>query len=285
MGKKSEGRKIKSRAPMDSMMPFIMPNRNDSSNSFSSPIEISKSEQYIRKKREEGLAGFGMMHVFMAAYVRVVSEFPGLNRFIRGQRLYARNGIEICLTIKKEMKLNAPETVVKLFLTPSDTADTIYEKLKVLLEENRQEGDQNDMDAAARVLISLPGFFLKFVVWLLKVLDYNKLLPRFLTKLSPFHGSLFITNLGSLGIPPVRHHLYEFGNLPLFLAIGKKYSKYELNKLGEPEKKRYIDFILTLDERISDGHYFSRAFKRLQRLLEHPEELDIAPQTITEDIK
>jgi len=123
------------------------------------------------------------------------------------------------------------------------------------------------------------------VVWLLKVLDYNKLLPRFLTKLSPFHGSLFITNLGSLGIPPVRHHLYEFGNLPLFLAIGKKYSKYELNKLGEPEKKRYIDFILTLDERICDGHYFSRAFKRLQRLLEHPEELDIAPQTITEDIK
>lgn len=285
MGKKSEGRKIKSRAPMDSMMPFIMPSRNDSANSFSSPIEITKSEQYIHKKREEGLAGFGMMHVFMAAYVRVISEYPGLNRFIRGQRLYARNGIEICLTIKKEMKLNAPETVVKLFLTPYDTSDTIYEKLKVLLEENRKEGDQNDMDVAARAFIKLPGFFLKFVIWLLKVLDYIKLLPRFLTKLSPFHGSIFITNLGSLGIPPVRHHLYEFGNLPLFLAIGKKYSKYELNKTGEAEKKRYIDFVLTLDERICDGHYFARGFKRFKRLLENPEELDIAPETVTEDIR
>ncbi len=284
MGKK-EGRRIKSRAPMDSIMPFIMPTRNDSANSFSSSIEITNSEQYIRRKREEGLAGFGMMHVFMAAYVRVVSELPGLNRFIRGQRLYARNGIEICLTIKKEMQLNAQETVVKLFLTPADTADTIYEKLKVLLEENRQEGDQNDMDATVRILMKIPRIFLKFVVWLLKVLDYYKLLPRFLTKLSPFHGSLFITNLGSLGIPPVRHHLYEFGNLPLFLAIGKKYSKYEVNKLGETEKKRYIDFILTSDERICDGHYFSRGFKKLQRLLEHPDELDFAPATITEDIR
>ena len=284
MGKK-EGRKIKSRAPMDSMMPFIMPNRNDSSNSFAAPIEISQSEQYIRKKREEGFAGFGMMHVFMAAYVRVVSEYPGLNRFIRGQRLYARNGIEICLTIKKEMKLNAPETVIKLFLTPYDTAETIYEKLNILIEENKKEGDQNDMDTAARVLVALPGIFLKFVVWLLRTLDYLKLLPRFLTKLSPFHGSLFMTNLGSLGIPPVRHHLYEFGNLPLFLAMGKKYSKYEITKTGETEKKRYIDFVLTLDERICDGHYFSRAFKRFQRLLEHPEELDCVPKTVTEDIR
>lgn len=270
---------------MDSVMPFIMPNRNDSSNSFSSSIEITKSEQYIHKKREEGFAGFGMMHVFMAAYVRVVSELPGLNRFIRGQRLYARNGIEICLTIKKEMKLNAQETVVKLFLTPYDTAETIYQKLKVLIEENKKEGDQNDMDTAARVLVSLPSVFLKFVVWLLKVMDYFKLLPRFLTKLSPFHGSLFMTNLGSLGIPPVRHHLYEFGNLPVFLAMGKKYTKFELDRDGEPQKKRYIDFVLTLDERICDGHYFSRAFKRFQRLLENPEELDIAPETVAEDIK
>ncbi len=287
MGKisKKEGRKIKSRAPMDSVALYIMPDRNAASNSYSSAVEITKSEQYIRQKREEGLAGFGMMHVFMAAYVRVIAELPGLNRFIRGQRLYARNGIEICLTIKKEMSLNAPETVVKLFLTPEDTANTVYEKLKILLEENRQEGDQNDMDFAARFLVGMPSVILKFIVWLLKLLDYFKLLPRFLTKLSPFHGSIFITNLGSLGIGPVRHHLYEFGNMPLFLAMGKKYSKCELNRHGEMEKHRYMDFVLTLDERICDGHYFSRAFKRFQRLLEHPEELDIAPETIVEDIK
>lgn len=284
MGNK-EGRRIKSKPPMDLVMPFLMPNRNDSANSFSSSIEITKSEQYIHKKREAGFAGFGMMHVMMAAYVRVIAEYPGLNRFIRGQRLYARNGIEICLTIKKEMKLNAPETVIKLFLTPYDTADTIYEKLKKLIEENKQEGDQNDMDIAARILVGLPSIFLKFVVWLLKLLDYFKLLPRFLTKLSPFHGSLFITNLGSLGIPPVRHHLYEFGNLPLFLAMGKKYSKYEITKDGETEKKRYIDFVLTVDDRICDGHYYSRAFKRLQRLMEHPDELDIVPETVVEDIR
>ena len=67
--------------------------------------------------------------------------------------------------------------------------------------------------------------------------------------------------------------------------MGKKYSKYEITKDGETEKKRYIDFVLTVDDRICDGHYYSRAFKRLQRLMEHPDELDIVPETVVEDIR
>ena len=45
------------------------------------------------------------------------------------------------------------------------------------------------------------------------VLDYFGFLPRWLTKLSPFHGSVYITSMASLGIPPIFHHLYDFGNV------------------------------------------------------------------------
>lgn len=280
-----EGRRIRSGIPMDAVSPFIMTNRTGASNTFFATVDIGKCEQLIREKRAEGMKSLGMIHIFMAAYVRVVSQLPGINRFIRGQRLYARKNIEICMTIKKELKLNAPETVVKLNAVPDDTLDSIYKQLFNEIGENRQDGDLNNMDNAARMLVSFPGVLLKFIIWILKLLDYFGLLPRSLTKLSPFHGSMFITNMGSLGMPPISHHLYDFGNLPLFIAMGAKRTEYVLDKDGTVQKRRLIDFTVVCDERICDGHYYASAFKKLKKILENPEQLLTPPETVIEDIQ
>jgi len=280
-----EGRRIKGGIPMDAVSPFIMPNRTGASNTFFTTVNIEKCEQLIREKRAEGMTGMGMIHIFMAAYVRVVSQLPGINRYIRRQRVYARNGIEICMAIKKVMELNAPETVLKLNALPDDTLETIYYQLNSQIEINKQVGDHNDMDTAARILVKLPSVLLRFTVWVLRLLDYFGLLPRFLTKLSPFHGSLFITNMGSLGMPPIYHHLYDFGNLPVFIAMGAKRTEYNMNKDGEVEKNRVIDFTVVCDERICDGHYYATAFKKLKKYIENPEQLLSQPEKIFEDIK
>lgn len=280
-----EGRRIRSIKPIDAVSPFIMPTRTGASNIFSTSVDISKCEELIKHMRAEGMKGLGMIHIFMAAYTRVISQLPGLNRYIRGQRLYARKNMEICMTIKKELSLNAPETVIKIDATPCDTLATIYEKLVEEVSKNKQDGDQNSMDGVARVLMSFPSIFLKLTVWFLKMLDYFGLLPRALTKLSPFHGSMFITNLGSLGIPPVFHHLYDFGNLPIFIAMGAKRAEYVLNKDGVAEKRKFIDFTIVCDERICDGHYYATAFKMFKRILEKPEQLLTPPEKVVEDIE
>lgn len=280
-----EGRRIKGGIPMDAISPFIMANRLGAANSFYATVDISKCEQLIREKRKEGMTGLGMMHLFMATYVRVVSQRPGINRYIRGQRVYARNDIQICMTIKKELKLNAPESVIKISASPYDTLPVIYEALSREIEVNKQEGDQNSMDNFARLLVNLPRVFLKSTVGTLRFLDYFGMLPRSLTNLSPFHGSMFISNLGSLGIPPVVHHLYSFGNLPLFITMGAKRTEYALNSKGEVEKHRLIDFTFTCDDRICDGHYYASAFKLFKRILENPEQLFDPPKSVIGDIR
>jgi len=280
-----EGRRIKSSIPMDAMTPFIMPSRSGATNSFYATVDITEAEQFIRSKSLEGMTGLGMMHLIIAAYARVVSQFPGINRYIRGQRLYARNGIEVCLTIKKQLKLNAPESVVKFHIAPTDTLPDIYKMICDQLTENKKEGDRNSMDTAARILVSFPGLTLKGTVWLLRVCDYFGMLPRSLTNLSPFHGSMFISNLGSLGMPPIYHHLYNFGNLPMFITMGAKRTKYIINRNGETEKHRLLDFTIVCDERICDGHYYSCAFKLLKKLIENPQELFLPPENVVEDIR
>ncbi len=280
-----DGRKLKTLPPMNMVSPFIMVDRVGSSNYFSNRIEITAAEEFIKQKRAEGLKGFGMLHLFLAAYVRTVSQRPGINRFIRGQRVYARKGIEIDMTIKKELKLDAPETCIKATYNPTDTAEDIYYAFTKLVDDYKNTDEESDFDAVAKLLRAIPACVLKFVIFLLKGLDYFGLLPRFLTKVSPFHGSMFITSMGSLGIPPIYHHLYDFGNLPVFISYGKKYEETELDSDGNPKKRKYIDFCVVTDERICDGHYYASAFKYMMNLFKKPQMLDTPPETVMEDIK
>ncbi len=280
-----EGRKLKTLPPMNMVSPFIMVNRIGSSNYFSDRIEITAADEYIKKKRAEGLKGFGMLHLFLAAYVRTVSQRPGINRFIRGQRAYARNNIEIDMTIKKELKLDAPETCIKAEYNPGDTADDIYRIFTKLVDDYKNTDDESNFDATAKVLRYIPAFFLKFVIFLFKFLDYFGMLPRALTKVSPFHGSMFITSMGSLGIPPIYHHLYDFGNLPVFVSYGKKYEENSIDSDGTVVKHKYVDFTVVTDERICDGHYYASAFKYLMGIMKNPSVLDTPPEKIVEDIK
>lgn len=280
-----DGYKIKSLEPMNMVSPFIMVNRTGSSNYFTDRIDITAAEEYIRKKRKDGLKGFGMLHLFLAAYVRTVSQRPGINRFIRGQRVYARNNIEIEMTIKKELKLDAPETCIKAEYEPNATADEVYHVFNKLVDEYKNTSNESNFDNVAKILKYIPGVLLKFVIFILKMLDYFGLLPRFLTKLSPFHGSLFITSMGSLGIPPIYHHLYDFGNLPIFLSYGAKYEESKMDKDGNITTSKYIDFCVVTDERICDGHYYASAFKYLKSIFSHPDILDNPPETVVKDIK
>jgi len=279
-----EGRRIRTLPPMNAIETYFMPNRNGASNTFTCELDITETDKYIKERRLEGLKGLGIMHVILAAYIRTIASYPGINRFIRGQKIYARNNIEMCLTIKKQMSLDAQETVIKIEAEPTDTLADVYSKTCALVEENRPEGDKNAMDTIARLLIYIPSVFLKFTIWFLKFLDYFGLLPKFLTKASPFHGSMFITNVGSLGIPAICHHLYDFGNIPMFISMGMKKTAYVTKKDGSVEKRKFINVNIVCDERICDGHYYASAFKTLKSKIENAWTLEEPPEVVNKDI-
>lgn len=279
---KKEGRRVRSLDPMHYVGIYLMRERNDATNYFSGTLDIGVAEEYIKKKREQGMKDFSIMHVFLAAFVRMYSQHPEMNRFIRGLRIYARNNIEIAMTIKKEMKLNADDTVIKLNFEPNATADDVYRVTNSVIAEALNE--DSDFDDVVKTLCKLPRFIMRFIAWGLRTLDFYGLMPKDLVKVSPFHGSMVVTSLASLGIPPVYHHLYNFGNIPIFFAFGKRYNKYEITKEGAVEKHSYMDYTVTCDERIADGHAYSVALRYLNSLIRNPELLDIPPEKIVEDI-
>lgn len=284
-GDRADGRRIRSMAPIDTMSPYFMPDRMGAMNFYSDAIDLAPIERYIRQKRKDGLTGFGINHVLLAAYLRTLCKYPKLNRFLAGQRLYSRgDDVVYCMTIKKNMDLESPDTVIKVHLSRTDTAEDVYRKFNAAVEEARQEEEDTSFDSVANALTLIPGVVLKFTMWLLKLLDYFGLVPMFLLDVSPFHGSLYFTSMGSLGIPPVYHHLYNFGNLPVFGAFGCKRKALELQEDGTVVQRKYIDLKFTLDERIVDGYYYATFFKAFKRLLRTPELMDEPPIELNSDI-
>ena len=285
-GDRIDGRRIRTLHPMAQITSYFQWERNICSNFFEESFEITNIDRYIRQKRKEGLSDFGITHVLLAAYVRGIAKYPQLNRFISGQKVYSRgDDIQYCMVIKKEMSVDSPDTSIKVHLNPADTAADVYHKLNAAVESVKatKELDSN-LDGLIQYFNLIPSLLMKFVVWLLKLLDYFGLLPAFLLELSPFHGSLFFTSMGSLGIPPIYHHLYDFGNLPVFGAFGCKRRAVEVLEDGTVVPRKYIDVKFVLDERIVDGYYYATFFKYYRRLLRNPEILDNPPAEIVQDI-
>lgn len=283
-GDRADGRLIRSTPAIDRISPYIMVNRTGANNLFSASVEITEVEKYVRRKRQEGLQGFGISHVIIAAYVRTIAKYPALNRFVAGQKVYSRGeDIVLSMTVKKELSLSSPDTVIKAHLSPYDTAEDVYRKFNAQVEEAKNTPLDSGTDNTAGLLAMIPGIVLKFVVWLLKTLDYFGLIPGFLLEISPFHGSAYFTSMASLGIPPVYHHLYDFGTIPVFCAFGRKRRATETVD-GEAVNRKYVDLKFNLDERICDGYYYASLIKHFARILKNPSVLDQPPSVVEKDV-
>lgn len=164
-GDRTDGRRLRTLPPMAQVSPYIMVTRNTSANLFEESLEISHIDRYIRRKRREGLTSFGITHVLLAAYCRGMCRYPGLNRFLAGQKVYSRgDDIQYCMTIKKEMTADSPDTIVKVHLNPRDTADDVYRKLQSAVENVKNTPLDSNFDNTVGALTLIPGVFLKFTV-------------------------------------------------------------------------------------------------------------------------
>jgi hypothetical protein len=282
LGDRKDGRRLRTIQPMSRLMPFIMPKRSDACNMFTDSFDVTEADKYCRRMIRDGYTNFNFMHLLIAAYVRAVSQYPAINRYVRGQRIFARTEITVVMTIKKSMKIDEPDTCIKVTFAPDDTAAEIYEKFNQVVQENQEDAaSKSDFDKIMDFFTKFPRLILRGVVGLVKWFDYHSvvLLPDL-----PFYGSMIITSMGSLGIPAIYHHIYDFGNLPVFLAFGKKYYKLVMDREGNVFKRRHVDLKVVTDERICDGFYYASAFKYIKKLIEHPEALDERPAQVVEDV-
>ena len=282
-GDRYDGRRVKASDPTNIITPFLMKTRNDSEVFFDAEVDVTKIDEIVKEKRKQG-QNIGLLDYVVANLVRTVSQYPRLNRFVAGKRLFARDDLRISLVVKKEMKVESDETPLKFRFNRDDTVNDVCKNIRGEIEKNKGTQEQtNNTDKVIGILNKLPRWLLSFVVWCLTTLDYYGHMPKLIHEVSPMHTSVFVTNFGSLGADPIYHHIYNWGTTSIFVAFGNKKTQRVINKEGKMVVKKYVKMRFVADERIADGYYLSVALKYFTGLFNRPEELDVPPEQVYYD--
>lgn len=270
--KRSDGNLVKSLKPFVKIIPYIMERRSDAQNFSKQVFCVENIDHYIREKKEQG-HNFSYLHVFIAAYVRLIAERPQLNRFIMNSQIYERNGIFVSMAVKRSLRDEGEETTVKFKFTGQENIFEIAEIIDRNISEATSYKNSSETDELASKVMSMPGIIKKILVKTLKSLDQHNLLPKSIINASPFHTTLFFTYLKSIDTSYIYHHLYDFGTTGIFVALGKTVNLPMVEK-EQVVVRKCCEIGYTLDERICDGVYFARSFKYLERYLKEPHMLE-----------
>jgi len=268
-GDRKDGYRLRKADPFFRVIPYIMKERSDAQVFFEDRIYLDQTNVLIRKLRKEGYK-LGFLHVLIASMVRTMSQKPKINRFVRGHKTYARRDISFSLAVKKDMSELSEETTIKVTFEPDDTIYDVVNKINNEINNNKGETDGNDTDKAAKILSIMPGFILNGTMNFFRFLDNRGRLPRFLTNLSPFHSSCFVTDLGSLGIKSVYHHIYNFGTNSIFISFGTRSKEQVVGPDLQVVNKKAMDIKVVVDERVVDGYYFASAIKYAKDIMDNP---------------
>ena len=187
------------------------------------------------------------------------------------------------MAIKRSMTDDGEETNIKPRFVPESTLKDIVDVVNDQVNMNKESGSENDADKFAKIVGHLPTFVIKTVVNILMWMDRMGIMPKATIDFSPFHCSGYLTNMGSLGIKSVYHHLYNFGTTSTFLAMGKKEYQYLGSEEGELIKKRIISLKMVVDERICDGYYYASTMRLFSKILQNPEVLINPPEEVVID--
>lgn len=277
-GDRKDGYLVRDIDSMHAIMPYMLPNRADNEAFLTETIDMTNVIEYIAKRNADTPEfKYTFFHFLAAAIAKTIVLRPKMNRFYSGHRLYDRKDIILSFTVKKQFTDSSEEALAMVKIDrDSDVPpiEQVYEQVKKIVthvrKENKKDGSTEKMD----VLLKLPRPILRFVVRILRWLEYHGKYPKALMEFDPYYSSIYISNLGSIKMSADYHHLANWGTNSIFAIIGEMKPMPFYGEDGSVTVKKGLTLSMTLDERIADGFYFANSIKILRKLVANPELID-----------
>lgn len=264
-GRRPDATLVRDAAPMRRIMPFVSPRRNDSVFHLAFEIEVEAAIEFLEKRNRERPPErpITVFHLLLRSTSQACVLRPGINRFVKGGRLWQHDGVRFTFSALREIADGAQMLTIKRRFEPeSETLDEMVDGIYAKLRPARA-GVQSTSDRETSLLLRLPLFLTSLLVRGADLLDHFGLLPRAMIEPDPLYCSIFFANLGSVGHEAGWHHLWERGTCSIFGVMGKI-------KPG-PDGRRRITICWTYDERIEDGIYSYVSLSGIKERIENPE--------------
>lgn len=274
-GDRRDGVWVKNMPGLNTIMAHLFPNRTDREVFLQQEIDITDLLKYIEAKNGPD-AEFKMtlFHCIVTMIARVINERPYMNRFIQGGRIYERDEITLSFVAKRRFAEHSEESLMVLKAHADDTVDTIGKRIVGDVTKMRKENKSLGIDKVMDNFAKIPRPLLIIVIRIIRILDFWGINPKALTEGDPNYTTVLLSNLGSIKVPSVYHHLNNYGTNSIMITIGTITRRPVLHEDGTIEMRDFVDMGATLDESISDGFYMGRSLKLVQYISAHPELLD-----------
>lgn len=287
-GDRRDGRRITDGDSMHNFTPYLLPNRTDNEAVAVEKIDLTQATAYIdAKNRENPEFKYTLFHFITAAFAKVITLRPKMNRFIIGRRTYERNEISFAFVVKKKFTDDGREALA-ILRTDRDSDEPIIKQIHDKIckfvygvrKEDKSDGSTDVMD----IITKFPRWLLQLFTNIIFRLDFHGHLPQALSDVDPYACTMFISNLGSIKMSASYHHLTNWGTNSIFLVIGEKHKEPFFEDDGSYEMRDSLNLGITIDERIADGVYFAKSIRLVKYIFAHPELLD-APALEPIDMK
>ena len=280
-GFRPDGRRVKGIDPILRLTPYIMTRRCDAQVFTTQYVDADILTNYIQEKRQEGKK-VSHMALIVAAWVRTACEMPMLNRFVVGSQIFARNELTLSFVAIKGRGDSIREAVCKLHFDPTETVFEVADKIEAAIQKCRASTTNSIVNRLANALLCVPAVT-GLLVGVLKLLDRFGLMPKAIINASPFHTSMFISNMASLKMNSIYHHIYDFGTTSVFFGMGRTSYRIVSDTDGKIKTKKVFPIGCVVDERIMGGAQYGAAFSVLNHYLRHPELLEQRPERVLTD--
>ncbi len=265
-----DGDRIPDLSPMRIILPHLFPTANSAAVYFEQKLNLTHTLAWLKDHNAKGGPQLTFFHIVLAATVRVMVECPNVHRFIVGRKTWQRKKIELSFAVKKKFELNAALTAVKVGFDAKDSLLDVARKVDAAIGVGR--GDALTVsEQEMKWTVWMPTWMLALLLKLQKVLDACNLLPASMLANDPMYASAFLANLGSIGIDAPYHHLYDYGTIPIFVAVGRITKVREFGEDGQMREHDGITMRYTVDERIADGLYWAKTLDVFRKGIEQPE--------------
>lgn len=282
-GDRKDGIWLKDLPAMNRIMPGIMPNRADNEAHINVEVDLRPLDAYLAQKNQGRTEDkYTYFHVISAAIAKAFILRPRMNRFICNKRIYQHRDLTLAFVVKKQFSDKSEEGLAFLSIDDKETMDSYHSKIMSVIHDNRRSDIKDTSTGAMDIINKLPQWLINLILSITLWLDKHGWAPQFLIGTDPNHASIFLSNLGSIGLEGGYHHLVNWGTNSCFIVLGKKYMKKEYFKDGSSDLYEVIPLGITLDERIADGYYYSGTVALVKQLLDHPELLDLPADTEVE---
>lgn len=282
--RRSGARYLKTLSPYDRITSHVMTRRSDAQVFFCEEIDCKYWDEYIAEKKAEG-RDMSYLDIVTAGIVRVYAQRPALNRFIMNSRVFANKDIKVSMAVKKSLRDDVSSTTIKIPFTGHENIFDVQDKFKEEIRKNKGTDTSNSTDKLMKFVMSGPHIVVKLLVWTLKLLDRWNMMPKAVIDASPFHGSIFVTYLKSVGIRGVYHHIYDFGTISLFVSVGKEKHVPVIDaETGEIRPGKIMELLVVADERVCDGLYHAKSFRMMKKYMENPKLLEERLEEVVQDV-